>query len=110
MKILFSISLIFFTALACQTEVSNNKVSTQSDQEVIIDKFLKNGAWNYHYLTKEWGEWIDKGIKEDSTIAILWQQKALPFWKQKKYQLATSYYEKAVKYDRALWLSRLGFL
>jgi tetratricopeptide (TPR) repeat protein len=100
----------FLLLFACKQDTPLENFSLQEYQEVIIDKFLKNGAWNYHYLTKEWGEWIDKGIKEDSTIAILWQQKALPFWKQKKYQLATSYYEKAVKYDRALWLSRLGFL
>jgi tetratricopeptide (TPR) repeat protein len=84
--------------------------SKTAKQDSIIEKYLKNGSWNHHYLTKEWNEWIDKGIKEDSTIAYLWQQKALPFWKQKKYQLAIVYYNKAVELDRQHWLSRLAFL
>ena len=49
----------------------------------IINTYLKNGAWNYGYLSKEWGEWIDKGLEQDSTVAYLWQQKALPYWKSR---------------------------
>jgi tetratricopeptide (TPR) repeat protein len=79
-------------------------------QEAIIDKYLKNGAWQYHYLSKEWEEWIEKGLQQDSSIAYLWQQRAIPLWKQKKYNLAISYYEKAVQSDPERWLARLGFL
>jgi len=84
--------------------------SKAQNKEAIIETYLKNGAWNHHYLTKEWEEWIDKGIQKDAGIAYLWQQKALPYWKQKKYQLAISYYNKAVELDRETWLSRLAFL
>lgn len=87
-----------------------NAQETPMNQDEIIEKYLKNGAWNHHYLTKEWADWIDKGIEEDSTIAYLWQQKALPYWKQKKYQLAIGFYNKAVTLDRKNWLSRRGFL
>ena len=97
---------MFFTY--CQAQ--NDVIAENHNQENIINKYLKNGAWNYHYLTKEWEAWIDKGIEEDSTIAYLWQQKALPFWKQKKYQLAITYYNKAVAFDNQEWLSRLAFL
>jgi tetratricopeptide (TPR) repeat protein len=110
MKGHFIIFMLAILVFSCHRVVSDNDEISQEGREAVIDKYLKNGAWKYHYLTKEWAEWIDKGIKEDSTIAILWQQKALPYWKQKKYQLATTYYDKAVRYDRALWLSRLGFL
>jgi len=85
-------------------------VIDQSSQSQVVEKYLKNGAWNHHYLTKEWDEWISKGIEEDSTIAFLWQQKALPFWKRKKYALAVKYYDKAVELNRHKWLSRRGFL
>jgi len=104
------ITLITFCLLVISCKGQNNSVSENTKQDEIIEKYLKNGAWNHHYLTKEWNEWIDRGIQEDSTIAYLWQQKALPFWKQKKYQLAMVYYNKAVALDRQYWLSRLAFL
>lgn len=95
--------------------ISCNKKPTQEkpigkNQDEILNTYLKNGAWKHHYTTKEWDEWINKGLKQDSTIAYLWQQRAMPLWKQKKYQLAISYFDKAVALDRKKWLSRLGFL
>lgn len=103
-------TLIIFCLLltACTEKVENIVIS--SSQEETIEKYLRNGAWNHHYLTKEWDEWITKGLAANPTIAYLWQQKALPLWKQKKYQLATAYYDKAVELDREKWLSRRGFL
>jgi tetratricopeptide (TPR) repeat protein len=100
------ISTSFVSNLSAQT-VENNQ---EERQKLIIEKYLKNGAWNHHFLSKEWEEWIDLGLHQDSTIAYLWQQKALPYWKQKKYTLAIDYYDKAVKYDRKQWLSRRAFL
>lgn len=101
-------AFFFMSIVSCKGQVEN--AANTNTQDEIIEKYLKNGAWNHHYLTKEWDEWINKGIQADSTIAYLWQQKALPFWKQKKYSLAVKYYDKAVKYDRKRWLSRLAFL
>lgn len=105
---IFSLITILLIAISCKGQ--HKEASNSSKQDEILEKYLKNGAWNHHYVTKEWDEWIDKGIQEDSTIAYLWQQKALPFWKQKKYQLAIKYYNKAVHLDRKKWLSRFAFL
>ncbi len=107
MKIYFLTAFALF-GFVCKGQ--NADLTKKSKQDEIIEKYLKKGAWNHHYLSKEWNEWIDKGIKEDSTIAYLWQQKALPLWKQKKYHLAISYYNHAVALDREHWLSRLAFL
>ncbi len=93
---------------SCKKKYSDAVVKT--NKEEIIEKYLKNGAWNHHYLDQEWDEWINKGINEDSTIAYLWQQKALPLWKQQKYELAKTYYNKAVALDRKQWLSRFAYL
>jgi len=103
-------ALITFCLFSTGCKEQNKEIVTNNKQDVIIKKYLNNGDWNHHYLTKEWDEWINKGIQEDSTIAYLWQQKALPFWKQKKYQLATRYYDKAVDLDRKNWLLRRAFL
>jgi len=102
--------LVLLSTFFIKCQAQNKVLVEEHNQEKIINKYLKNGAWNHHYLTKEWEAWIDKGIAEDSTIAYLWQQKALPYWKQKKYQLAISFYNKAVYLDRQQWLSRLAFL
>ena len=102
--------LIAFCVVISSCENQNKTTLKDNNKKLIIEKYLKKGAWNHHFLTKEWNEWIDKGIQENSTIAYLWQQKALPFWKQKKYQLGIAYYNKAVELDQERWLSRLAFL
>lgn len=104
-KILFFIILISVINACGQTEIKK-----QHTQDSIINKYLKNGAYNYHYITQEWDDIINKGLQEDSTIAVLWQQKALPYWKTKKYELAIDCYNKAVLYDRASYLGRRGYL
>lgn len=101
--------IIFCHFIAC-CNGQKEDISKSNKQDEIIEKYLKNGAWKHHYTTKEWNDWVDMGIKKDSTIAYLWQQKALPLWKQKKYHLAIKYYNKAVELDRQRWLSRLAFL
>ncbi len=102
--------IIVFCFFAVKVNSQTSDLSPDEKKELIIETYLKNGAWNHHFLSKEWEEWINLGLKQDSTIAYLWQQKALPYWKQKKYQLAIECYDNAVKYDRKEWLSRLGFL
>ncbi|MGE8291563.1 MAG: tetratricopeptide repeat protein [Sphingobacterium sp.] len=83
---------------------------SQTRQEITIEKYLKNGAYRYHYTLQGWEDNINKGIQKDSTIAILWQSKALPYWKMKKYDLALQCYNKAVSYDRESYLGRRGYL
>jgi tetratricopeptide (TPR) repeat protein len=79
-------------------------------QDSIIDRYLKNGAFTYHYTLHGWDDNINLALKQDSTIALLWQLKALPFWKTKKYDLAVRCYDKAVQFDRANYLGRRGYL
>lgn len=114
---LTSVLLVGISAMACNrpNENENEKIEKTmthdtTGQAEIIQTYLKEGAWNYHFLTKEWQEWIDKGLEKDSTIAYLWQQKALPYWKSRRYELAIACYDRAVLYDRKKWLSRLAFL
>ncbi len=109
-KIVQSIIFSGLLLLGCNGKRQDSNNSTEVDQKEIIDTYLKQGAWNHHYLDNVWGEWIDKGLEKDSTIACLWQQRALPYWKTRKYEVALTYYDKAVKFDRERYLSRRGFL
>jgi len=79
-------------------------------QQAILDTYLKQGAYQYHYLLQGWQTWIDKGLNEDSTIAYLWEMKALPYWKTQKYDLGIACYNKAVQFDRERNLGRRGYL
>jgi hypothetical protein len=61
--------------------------------------------------SKEWQEEINKGLVKDSTITYLWQQKAMPLFKQAKYELGMTYLDKAVKFDRNNeWQEYRGFM
>lgn len=97
---------IAFGCINAQPPVSETIIP----EEEILDIYLVKGARKYSYLSKEWDDWISRGLEADSTIAYLWQQKALPYWKQKKYSQAIKFYDKAVELDPERWLSRLGFL
>lgn len=71
-------------------------------QDSIIKKYVVNGAkkFNYTYQMSEWQQCLDKGLKVDSTIAYLWQQKAMPYFKAKKYEVGMQFIDKAVRYNR----------
>jgi len=84
--------------------------STKASQDSIIDEHLKNGAWKKGLYSNEWQEEIDKGLAKDSTIAYLWQQKAMPLFKQGKYELGMPFLDKAVKYDRAEYQEYRAFM
>lgn len=79
-------------------------------QEAIIDKYVKNGAYKFHYTLQEWDNYLQLALEADATIAQLWQLKALPYWKTRKYDLAVQCYDKAVQYDSATYLGRRGYL
>ncbi|MFZ6009043.1 MAG: tetratricopeptide repeat protein [Bacteroidota bacterium] len=79
-------------------------------QDEIIDKYLKNGAWHHDLFLQEWQAEIDKGLAADSTIAYLWQQKAMPLFKQRKYSPGMKYLDKAVVYAPERWQDYRAFI
>lgn len=97
---------LFFTLLSFG-QVSKNKA-----HDVIIADFLTNCAekHNYMYEMSEWQNCLDEGLKKDSTVAYLWQQKAMPYFKCKKYEVGMPFLDKAVLYDKQEWLPYRGFM
>lgn len=93
-----------------QTENLEKKSNPNEEhQDSIINKYLKNGAWKYWVYSQEWQDEVDKGLAADSTIAYLWQQKAMPLIKQGKYEIGLEYLDQAVKYDRQQWQDYRAF-
>ena len=102
--------------LITQITLGQNKTIEQElikkNQDAIVEEFLTNGAekHNYNYHMAEWQECLDEGLKKDSTISYLWQQKAMPYFKAKKYEIGMSYIDKAVKYDAERWQPYRAFI
>lgn len=100
-----------FLSMIClgQNDVDLNKKKTQ---EFIIEEFTKNCAYkyDYNYQMDLWQDCLDLGLKKDSTIAYLWQQKAMPYFKARKYEVGLPLIDKAVYYDRINWQPYRAFI
>lgn len=105
-KFILSILLLFSYSCNSQTDSSEKKLN----QEKIIKEHLENGAWRHMMFSKEWQDNIDLGLKKDSTIAYLWQQKAMPYFKLRKCEIGMPFIDKAVKYDKQRWLPYRAFI
>lgn len=97
----------------------NNKSNVQKNYEIslsteqqkkIIEKYVYNCADNHPINTPEYQACLDAGLEKDSTIAFLWQQKAMPYFKEMKYEVGMEYIDKAVKYDPQRWLPYRAFI
>jgi tetratricopeptide (TPR) repeat protein len=94
------------------TTVFYSQDGKTKQQEKIIEEFLTNCAqqYNYIYQMAEWQNCLDNGLKKDSTIAYLWQQKAMPYFKARKYEIGMPFLDNAVKYNAERWQPYRGFM
>ena len=106
-KFFLIVILNLFLLTSCKSQKPKNQLELQ---EEIIEKYLTNQASKYRLCSRERDEEIDKGLKIDSTIAYLWQQKAMPLFKQGKYEIGMDYLNKAVKYDTNRWQDYRAFI
>lgn len=95
----------------CQSNKSGNfqpKVDKARQHE--ISKIYSDSAQQYHYFDQGWQTYLNKGLELDSTIAYLWQQKAMPMFKLRKYELGMRYLDKAVEYNKERFLGYRAFI
>jgi len=109
MRLVFFAFVIITSPVLAQQYHSPIDEQTKLRQDSIVDRYLRHGAWQHSYLTHEWQNYIDSGLAKDSTVAYLWQQKAMPLFKTKKYELGMQALDKAVLYDK-YWLDYRGFM
>lgn len=104
------LTIVLFS-IQCHSQIKTIE-EKKSYQKAIIQEYVYECAqnYNYNYDMKEWQSCLDAGIKKDSTIAYLWQQKAMPYFKIKKYEVGMEYLDKAVKYDANRYLPYRGFM
>jgi tetratricopeptide (TPR) repeat protein len=107
-----NITIFFLLVLStsyAQVE-SKDKEDKKKRQESIIKEHLENGAWLHMMFSKEWQDCIDNGLKKDSTIAYLWQQKAMPYFKLRKCEIGMPFIDQAVKFDERQYLPYRAFI
>jgi tetratricopeptide (TPR) repeat protein len=97
MKNLLYITFVF---VACST--SGQKSAQSKDylpKDEVIKKYLEDGAWRVRYFSTEYQNYIDSAIVANPTIAYLYQQKAMPYFKLGKYEVGLRSLDKAVELD-----------
>ena len=102
----------FYFYFALFLNISFAQEGKNKQQEKIIDEYLTNCAEKYNYNTRmqDWQDCLDQGLKKDNTIAYLWQQKAMPYFKARKYEIGMPFLNKAVQYDAQRWQPYRGFM
>jgi tetratricopeptide (TPR) repeat protein len=110
MKLL--ISLFTLLSTYCYSQSSTTSDEIKQKQATIIEEYYKNCAlkYNYNYEASQWQACLDEGLAKDSTIAYLWQQKAMPLFKARKYEAGMVFLDKAVFYDEKEHLPYRAFI
>ena len=110
------ILLLLFTISFISCKSQNKKTETPADKKVRQDAIIQEHIYdcadkiNYTIMMREYQECFNAGLEKDSTIAYLWQQKAMPYFKAKKYETGMKYVNNAVKYDAARWQPYRAFI
>lgn len=90
MKNILLFSILFFYISAC---------SQKKDQTQVYEKYLKNGAYKVSYYNPKYQKFLDSALVILPKDPYLWQQKAMPFFKKKQYELGFLALDNALKYD-----------
>jgi len=115
---LYILTLLFISLLNSCNQKESLKVSsdtitskfTEQQQDSLKEIYLENGAWQTDVYSQDWQKEIDKGLQVDSTLAYFWQQKAMPLFKQSKYEVGMPFIDKAVKYNPERWQIYRAFI
>ncbi|KOS08389.1 hypothetical protein AM493_16545 [Flavobacterium akiainvivens] len=83
---------------------------TSEKHQKIIEQYADSCAHKQPLFSHKWQQCLDEGLQADSTIAYLWQQKAMPLFKQRKYELGMVYIDKAVQFDRNRYQDYRAFI
>lgn len=106
------INLLFIVSISsCLGQINNVELKKKKQKE-IIEQFATYGAeyFNYNYEMYDWQSCLDQGLKKDKTIAELWQMKAMPYFKNRKYEVGMKYIDQAVKYNSKEWQPYRAFI
>lgn len=110
--ILLLMPIFFLQCKGQEVEPTETSEEKRVRQDSLIEIYANSCAhtYNYRFQMKEWQQCLDNGLKVDSTVAYFWQQKAMPYFKARKYEIGMENIDKAVEYDRKRYLSYRAFI
>jgi len=84
-------------------------IGLTSNDSIQIRGFIEK-SFNTPLHSLEHQQYLDSALVIQPDNGWLWQQKAMPLYKARKYQLGKPFLEKAVEYDPKKWLDYSGFM
>ena len=111
-----TISQIFILLLINQFGCSQEKSNTETKKKISSQDSIKLYAYldkvgEFSLFTTKRQQYIDSALSIVPKASQLWQQKAMPLFKQKKYEIGMPYLDSAVKYDKSKhWLPYRAFI
>ncbi|MBL7681941.1 MAG: tetratricopeptide repeat protein [Flavipsychrobacter sp.] len=69
-----------------------------------------DNSWNFTLYSAKHQLYLDSALMVIPTHAYYWQQKSMPLYKAKKYELGKPFLDNAVKYDAAKWLEYRAYM
>lgn len=103
--ICFIFLLFFCTNIFCQ-----QKLTSRALKDSVENRYLKQGAYKFSYFSNEWQNNIDSALSITPDNDNLWQQKAMPYFKCRKYEVGMQYLDKAVALNPKEYLGYRGFI
>lgn len=96
---------------SCIHEVNNqdNKIELTKEDSLKVTQF-KQKAYSQNLFSQEYQEYLDSALQINPNDAYLWQQKAMPCFKSKKYEVGMKYLDKAVEIDSEGYLEYRAFI
>ncbi|MBA4056582.1 MAG: hypothetical protein C0490_17840 [Marivirga sp.] len=105
---IYMIFLLTSCSSSGQKKSETKKQDLTDDQ--IIKKYLENGAWRIRYFSPEYHQYIDSAIAINPNMAYLYQQKAMPYFKQGKSELGLKSLDRAVELDPKSHIDHRAFI
>lgn len=102
---IFLFAILFSSVCFCQ-----QMPTSRSLKDSVEKFFLNNGAFQYSFFSIEWQNNIDSALAITPDDDYLWQQKAMPYFKCRKYQVGMQYLDKAVALNPKEYLGYRGFI
>jgi tetratricopeptide (TPR) repeat protein len=99
---ILTLLLILITHFGCaqkQTTKKETKKRFSAQDSVRLYGYL-NKVGEFSLLSMKRQQYLDSALSIVPWVAELWQQKAMPLFKQKKYEIGMPYLDSAVKYDK----------
>ncbi|TYB75808.1 tetratricopeptide repeat protein [Bizionia myxarmorum] len=109
MRFSFLFILILFSCAQKDVRVLDKPMALKAEDSIKMDSY-KNRAFEYDVYSQERQKYLDSALLIMPDDAFLWQQKAMPLYKARKYSLGKPFLEKAVLHNQKRYLDYSAFM